>query len=160
MAGYNGLSMSNNAVAAYDSGLLPASKIKGIPAALIERFCRYEEWHHSSKAFNRVKFYNAEYVRAVFGLIEHEEHEANPDAVRALEEAKATRGDAQTVHTGCIVEWIEWSGSLKRPKAEECRAEGCTVSVKGQTATITLANGNSFVKRLTTRGFTFSSATA
>ena len=34
MAGYAGFSMSNNAVAAYDSGLVPASKIPGVPAAL------------------------------------------------------------------------------------------------------------------------------
>ena len=156
MAGYNYQSgMSNNAVAAYDNGLLPASKIKGIPAALIEQFCRFEEWHHSSKNYNCVKFYDSAYVRALFGLAASEDHEPNPHAIAALEAWKEQKKGAPTIHTNCTVEWIEWSGSLKRPKAEECSACGCTVSVKGQTATITLANGNSFVKRLSTRGFKF-----
>lgn len=156
MAGYNHhAGMSNNAVSAYDSGLQPASKIKDIPAKLIDQFCRYEEWHHSSKNYNKVKFYDPAYVLAVFGLETSEDHEANPHAIAALDAHKESKKTAPTIHTNCVVEWIEWGGSLKRPKAEECRAEGCTVSVKGQTATITLENGNSFVKRLSTNGFKF-----
>lgn len=156
MAGYQqDFSMSNNAVAAYNYGLLPASKIKGIPAALIDKHCRYEEWHHSSKAFNRVKFYDEAYVRATFGLIAHEDHDPDADAIAALAAHKEARKDAPTVWTNCTAEWIEWSGSLRRPKATEMKATGCTVSVKGQTATITLANGNSFIKRLSTNGFKF-----
>jgi hypothetical protein len=161
MAGYNyQVGMSNNAVSAYDNGLLPASKIKGIPATLIDKHCRYEEWHHSSKAFNKVKFYDEQYVRSTFGLAAHEYHEPDADAIAALAAHEEARKGSPTVHTNCTVEWIEWSGSLKRPKAEECRAEGCAVSVKGQTATITLANGTSFVKRLSTRGFKFSEVAA
>ena len=157
MAGYNyAAGMSNNAVAAYDDGLLPASKIKGIPAALIEAHCRYAEWHHSSKAYNRTKFYDPAYVRARFGLEASEEHQADADAVAALSAAKtAKKADSSQVLTGCSVEWLEWSGSLSRPRCEEMKAEGCTVVVKGQTATITLADGSSFIKRLSTRGFRF-----
>ena len=156
MAGYQqDFSMSNNAIAAYNNGLLPASKIKGIPAALINQYCRYEEWHHSSKAFNKVKFYDEALVRATFGLAEYEDHEPDADAIAALAAHKACKKDAPAVWINCTVEWIEWSGSLRRPKATEMKAEGCTVSVKSQTATITLANGNSFIKRLSTNGFKF-----
>jgi|GEM_PF-2558915 len=157
MAGYNwNAGMSNNAVDAYDNGLLPASKIKGIPAALIEAHCRYAEWHHASKAFNKVKFYDEAYVLATFGLIEHEEYKTDQQAIEALAKAKAEKKAAKVeTFTNCIVEWIEWVGSLKRPKAYPQREEGCTVSVKGQTCTITLTNGTAFTKRITTKGFSF-----
>ena len=155
MAGYNGFSMSNNAVAAYDDGLVPASKIKGVPAALVEAYCRYEEWHHSSKAFNKVKFYNPQKVRAEFGIEVDADYEINPLAVEALAAHKAAKVEAPIVHSNCKVKWIEWSGSLKRPKATEMEALNCTVSVKGQTATITFIGGGVFTKRLTTNGFSF-----
>lgn len=155
MAGYNGFSMSNNAVAAYNNGLVPASKIPGVPAALVKEHCRPTEWHHSSKNYNRVDFYDPAEVRAIFGLEVHEDHEADPRAVAALAAHKTGVKKAPDVLTNCRVEWIEWTGSLKRPTATEMVAEGCKVSVKGQTATITLPTGETLTKRLTTNGFSF-----
>jgi hypothetical protein len=155
MAGYNGFSMSNNAVAAYNDGLVPASKVSGVPAALVKAHCRPTEWHHSSKNFNRVNFYDPTEVRAIFGLEAHEDYEADPRAVAALAEHKAGAKKSTEVLTNCRVEWIEWSGSLKRPTATEMVVEGCTVSVKGQTSTITLPGGKTLTKRLTTNGFLF-----
>ena len=69
MAGYNGYSMSNNAVAAYDDGLAPASKwveflknfspvFKGIVARDIIAGADADEWHHTSKQYNRTNFYS------------------------------------------------------------------------------------------------------
>jgi hypothetical protein len=144
MAGYSGYSMSNNAVAAYNDGLLPASKIGKYPTHLIERFCQAAEWHHSSKNYNRVNFYSPEAVAEVFAT--------NPAAQAALEEAKTA---SATLHLNCTVEWLEWTGSMKRPKCAERRETGCTVTVKGRTATITLNNKATFIKRLDTRGFSF-----
>lgn len=160
MAGYNGYSMSNNAVAAYEAGLLPASKIKQVPANLIEQFVRYEEWHHSSKAYNRVKFYNRATVLAVFGLQEAVDGDgdpihANPAAVAALAAWKASRKSGSVTHENCTVEWIEWTGSLKRPTATERKETGCTVTVKGQTAKVVLPNGKVITKQLSTRGFSW-----
>ena len=155
MSGYNGFSMSNNAVAAYDDGLLPASKIKAVTPILIERFCRYAEWHHSSKAFNRVKFYDPDYVLATFGLIPSDDHDANDAAVTALAAHKAEKKSGPEILDNCTVEWIEWTGSLRRPKATERKEEGCMVAIKGQTATITTRSGEVFVKRLSTRGFSY-----
>jgi hypothetical protein len=62
MAGYNGFSMSNNAVEAYDRGLLPASKAArefGFKNAAALRACvQSSEWHHTSKEFNTTDFFN------------------------------------------------------------------------------------------------------
>lgn len=169
MTGYSpDFSMSNNAIAAYAEGLVPASKIRGVPAALVERHCRAAEWHHSSKAYNRVNFYDPDLVRAAFGL-DHDhvcdaecEHgcsyRADPAAIAALAAHKNDRKAAAAVHENCTVEWIDWIGSLRRPKAIERREAGCTVTVKGQTATITLPNGSTLTKRLSTRGFSFTKA--
>jgi len=161
MAGYaDDFSMSNNALHAYDRGLLPASKIKGVPAALIDAHCRYEEWHHSSKHFNRVKFYDPGRVRATFGLEPSEEWPADPLAVAALAAHKAASKSVGEVYHNCRVEWIEWGGTLRQPKAYPQVAEGCTVAVKGQTASITLPDGGNLTKRLTTNGFSFRPAPA
>ncbi len=155
MAGYNGFSMSNNAVAAYRNGLMPASKIRGIPAALIEAYCLPSEWHHSSKNYNKVKFYDPKEVLAIFGLETHEDYAANPRAVAALEAHKKIKKSDPEIRETCIVKWIEWAGSLKRPKAIGRSAEVCRVAIKGQTAYVTLPNGKNLTKRLTTKGFSF-----
>lgn len=156
MSGYSSYSMSNNAVLAYERGLCPASKIKGVPTALISEWCRYEEWHHSSSRYNKVEFFQPEKVRAIFGLELHEDYPANPDAVAALAAYKLSRKAAETtVHTGCVVEWIEWTGSIKRPKPNDLQAAGCVVAVKADTATVTFADGSKMTKRLSTNGFKF-----
>jgi hypothetical protein len=159
MTGYQSdFSMSNNARAAYGAGLVPASKVPGVPAALVREFCRPREWHHSSKAYNKVEFFDPAEVRAIFGIETCEDTEADPRAVAALAARKGAK-PGETVHANCIVEWIEWSGSLKRPVATERKAAGCTVVVKGQTATVTHPDwARLLVKRLTTNGFSFKPA--
>lgn len=153
MAGYCGYSMSNNAVAAYDNGLRPASKIPGVPAALVREFCGSDEWHHSSKAYNKVFFYDPTYVRAKFGLEVNEEYESNPEAVAALANHKSARKTGGTIYKNCSVEWLEWTGSMKHPTCTKRSADGCAITIKGQTATITLPGGEKLTKRLSTRGF-------
>ena len=68
MAGYDGHSKSNNAVDAEGRGLMVASKL----SAIVKRHRRYrgatasdiaavlpiDEWHHTSKKFNRVNYYD------------------------------------------------------------------------------------------------------
>jgi len=63
MAGYDGYSKSNNAVAAEEEGLLPLSRINGAPRWAIRmagKLIGSEEWHHTSKSYNRTEFYNAD----------------------------------------------------------------------------------------------------
>jgi hypothetical protein len=145
--------MSNRATLAYEAGLVPASKVRGVPAHLVEQFCRYEEWHHSSKFANQTNFYDPHRVRATFGLVPNEE--ADPAAVAALAAWKAERKAPPQVIEAATVRWLEWAGSIKHPTATERVAYTCRVELKGQTATVTLVTGRSFKKRLTTRGFSF-----
>lgn len=86
MSGYSWIhGMSNNAVMAYEDGLLPASKIKEVPTNLIRIFVDSEEWHHTSKFFNRTEFYNSETVLKTFGLLDDTEDEFKNDyAIEAL----------------------------------------------------------------------------
>lgn len=149
MSGYHNFSMSNNAVEAYNRGLKPASKIKGIPSALVKHYCTPQEWHHSSLNYNRTDFYDPIMVRAVFGLEVSEEYNVNPLAVAAL----AKYGVKAEVHENCNVRWLEWEGSLKNAKCTKRAATGCRVEVKGVTAYVTLPQGEIFTKRLSTRGF-------
>ena len=61
MAGYYNYSMSNNAVNAYNNGLLPASKVAklfGCKTEIIVKHCPYAEWHHTSCKYNITKFYD------------------------------------------------------------------------------------------------------
>jgi len=79
MSGYCEYSMSNNAVKAYDMGLLPLSKIS---ASLLKKggwlyskgFAMFlaktgewlpEEWHHTSKEYNETNFYS------IYSLIQY-----------------------------------------------------------------------------------------
>ena len=73
MAGYSGISMSNNAVKAYAEGKKPYSRITkedilkyGINESItffkwyVKECCSPCEWHHSSPKFNQISFYDIE----------------------------------------------------------------------------------------------------
>ena len=147
--------MSERAAQAYEGGLVPASKT-GVPAKLVEEYCRYAEWHHTSGRYNKTKFYDRHYVRVIFGLDEpteddeEEEILPNPEAIKAL----ADYNDAsERVIENATVNWLEWGGTRTHPRATEYTAEGCTVLIKGNTAKVTFADGGTMTKRLTTTGF-------
>ena len=156
MTGYSDFSKSNNAIAAERDGRHPltrAAKLARVPKELIKKFVGTREWHHTSGWYNRVDYYSVEDIRETFGLYGNLDG-SEPDAVAALVAWKRIKFEV-IVHAGQTVEWIEWSGSRNYPKATERRAEGCTVAVKGQTATIKLPSGEMVTKRLSTRGFSF-----
>lgn len=165
MSGYDGYSMSNNAVAAYIEGAVPLSGITAawvreneIPCSaavlktlIAEGAVWTNEYHHTSKHFNSTDFYRPDSVKKQVEVL-------GADRIAEIvAAAKARRKAASrvTVHEDCRVEWLEWMGTRKRPYPEERSVDGCTVSVKGNTATITLPNGAVFTKRLTTTGFSF-----
>lgn len=156
MAGYDGYSMSNNARMAYYNGLKPASKISGIPSALIAQFCTADEWHHTSSKYNRTNFYDVAKVRVVFGIDpESEDIEASfsQAAADALAASKAPK--TAEVLTGRTVHWIEWVGGFKHAKAVKHIAENCIVEIKGAFATITTPTGEVFRKKVGANWFTF-----
>ena len=87
MAGYNGFSMSNNAVAAYEDGEKPLSKwtktdifdaineqevelkcsiekLKKLPVKVLKEVClTYSSWHHTSNHYNKTDFYSLDVDR-------------------------------------------------------------------------------------------------
>lgn len=60
MAGYNwSRGMSNNAVWAYEEGLLPYSKLSAWQKRAVDAGAvRAREWHHTSAKFNRTNFFD------------------------------------------------------------------------------------------------------
>ena len=60
MSGYNRQKcMSNNAVAAYEDGLLPKSKLKAWQKRAVEAGAVMKaEWHHTGKFYGETNFYN------------------------------------------------------------------------------------------------------
>jgi hypothetical protein len=170
--GYSGTRMSNRAVAAYDRGRLPLSKItagalrdNGIPLKLGEfkaLVADYEiigdEWHHTGSYFAETEFFDLAAIAESYEespelLVRH-----RAEAARLVAEAKAKK-NAATAHEDCTVEWLEWYGTRKHPWCEEHSASGCRVEVKGQTAQVYNAEGRHFLtKRTYTNGFHFESA--
>ena len=158
MAGYDGFSMSNNALSAYADGLVPASKT-GVPAHLVEIYVRPVEWHHTSAKFNATNFYDRAEVRAVFGLEPSEDYEADPAAVAALAKAKAAPKSRTVVARK--IEWLEWPGNVgrygrKAPPIEH-RAENVEVKLHGQIAEF-IADGQTWRKKIGANGFSMTEA--
>lgn len=153
MAGYDGFSMSNNAVQAYADGLVPASKT-GVPAHLVEIYVQPVEWHHTSAKYNATNFYNRTEVRAVFGIEPSEDYDADPQAVAALAEAKAAPKSRMVMARK--IEWLEWPGNVgrygrKAPPIEHA-AENIEVTLRGQMVEFT-ADGQTWRKKIGANGF-------
>lgn len=176
MAGYDDYSMSNNAREAYRSGEMPLSKwtktailedvrekygdkhkfsmdvLQRLPLVVLRKMVlAHSSWHHTSKMYNRTDFWCVD-DDALEELTDDILNQA-AEKYRSAPNNKAT--PAIDIYRNCVVEWTEWSGTRNHPKATHMEASGCTVSVKGKTATVTLPDGKEFVKRLGTNGFAF-----
>lgn len=171
MAGYNGFSMSNNAVAAYEDGERPLSKwtkadifeiiededreiklkcsidkLRKLPVKILKDVClTYSSWHHTSSHYNKTDFYSLD-VKAIENLTDERIDEL-------IVECKA---DKKTESKPLEEKWecafLEWSGSRKHPVATEVIEEGV---VKGDwfyrkdgSKKKTTANGFRFIKRI------------
>lgn len=152
MAGYDYTrGMSNNAVTAYRSGLVPASKIDGVPAKLVREHCDAAEWHHSSKMYNCVNFYDRDEVRELFGLIEG--REGDPVCVAALA-AYRRKQVTEEYFGGCHVEWVTFSKRRRRGwDAHEHEVRGVNVRIRGQMVDVMLPSGELMTKKLTGNHF-------
>ena len=124
MAGYDNYSMSNNAVAAYQTGEKPKSKwtktdiiaelksqaeeltvslteIEKLPIAHLREIALVKtSWHHTSSRYNRTDFY-------MF------------DASRITEEDLVVPEKEKIEDRRVKARYLEWSGTRKHPKAEE-----------------------------------------
>lgn len=75
----------------------------------------------------------------------------------AFTDCSSRASDTPQTYENCDVVWLEWpmrgSGQIA---PTQCLDGGCTVTVKGKTATVVKSTGEIMRKRLTTRGFSFS----
>lgn len=125
MAGYNGYSMSNNAVHAYNNGEKPLSKwtkpeilselsamdyrsdlVKSLTAAELKAlFLRRSSWHHTSSHYNRTDFYS----------VTTEVDEDDIQRMIASRTPKEPKKVAPLIKAK--VHYLEWTGTRKHPKA-------------------------------------------
>lgn len=169
MAGYNGFSMSNNAVAAYEDGEKPLSKwtkadifdaineqevelkcsiekLKKLPAKVLKGICLiYSSWHHTSNHYNKTDFYSLD--------IDRIENLTDDKIEELLSDYKA---DKKVENKPSEEKWecafLEWSGSRKHPKATEVIEEGTVKGIwfyrKDGSKKKTTANGFRFIKQI------------
>lgn len=148
--------MSEYAIRAYTSGLVPASKIKGVPAALVKKFCIPKESHITSRNFNKTNFYSPYEVRAIFGLEKRSKIPVDSRAVEALTKwTEETKNPKHEVFYNCIVQWVEHLGRVHSPQAITRKERASTVEVIGRMATITFEDGRIMRKRIMSKGFRF-----
>ena len=173
MAGYNGYSMSNNAVEAYENGEKPLSrwtkaeileaiedaisegeltlnctmdKLKKTPLKVLKKLCLcYSSWHHTSNHYNITDFYSLNIDR-IEELIDEELEEAIADS-KAEKEVKQEPAEERWM---CA--FLEWSGTRKHPKAKEIIEEGTVrgdwfIRSNGRKKK-TSANGFRYIKRI------------
>lgn len=169
MAGYNGFSMSNNAVAAYEDGEKPLSKwtktdifdaineqevelkcsiekLKKLPVKVLKEVClTYSSWHHTSNHYNKTDFYSLDVDR-----IENLTDDKIEELLLDYKTGKKVESKPSEEKWECA--FLEWSGSRKHPVATEVIEEGI---IKGNwfyrkdgSKKKTTANGFRFIKQI------------
>ena len=113
MSGYNwNAGMSNCAVAAYEDGLLPASKLAAalkergykVSTAFIRENFTANEWHHTSAKFNATDFYD---LREVIEEIEEDPDLQAKIAEEAAKLAAARKSRETFVADVTVTDWVE-----------------------------------------------------
>lgn len=169
MAGYNGWSMSNNAVAAYEDGEKPLSKwtkanifdtikdteielkcsiekLRRLPIKVLKEVClRYSLWHHTSNHYNKTEFYSLD-INRIENLTDDKIEEL------LLDYKKEKRMESKPSEERWECAFLEWSGTRKHPVVTEVIEEGI---IKGNwfyrkdgSKKKTTANGFRFIKNL------------
>lgn len=167
MSGYNGYSMSINAVSAYNDGEMPLSKwtkseiistiedavvvgsvrlkcsidkLKSVPVKLLKDICLYNSsWHHTSKHYNVTDFYAIDFFK-----IEELTDEEIDRIVSDYKKDQLVKEVEKEEKWLC--EYLEWGGTRKHPKATVHQSEGV---IKGNW--FILPNGSK--KKTTANGF-------
>lgn len=149
MAGYDGYSMSNNAVQAYKDGEMPKSKwtkdiiiesieekvedgelvlkcsfskLKKLPAKVLQVICLcYASWHHTSQCYNHTDFY----LLDIDWIGKLTDDDLEQLALDYKEEQKAIKKKKEEeVPETWECRYYEWSGSRRHPKKEEFEKVG------------------------------------
>ena len=133
MAGYNHRrGMSNNALKAYRRNLKPISRFtaQDLRHANIEislAFARWlakeklwspSDWHHSSKYYNKVNFYNLKNLRR---LVRHLNNEGRLEEMRQryLDDLRARRDGARGRRIAVRGKYARWEGTGKHRRIAE-----------------------------------------
>lgn len=144
MAGYHNFSMSNNAVDAYENGEMPLSKwskkailaavaaaapdalplLSNCPLAVLRaHVLERSSWHHTSSHYNKTDF---------FALDEFALEDLTPETVAEwIREHKTAAPAAAPSRRPGSIAYIEWSGSLRRPRAIHRRLDNVFIEQKG-----------------------------
>jgi len=137
MAGYaDDFSKSNSAIAAENAGLMTASAVArlighGATAAGVKAVLEPGEWHHTSKMYNCTDYFD----------LDTAQEESAEEGRDLIAEITAASKPAPAVRYRADVEWLEWSGSRKHPRAMECSAENIEVEEKGDWYIFHFADG-------------------
>jgi len=169
MTGYSGFSKSNNAVSAESYGRFPATetaRIVRLPAGFVRdcsQFASGGEWHHSSKFFNRVAYFDTEMIAAwqagEADVVEERGQTLDAALAAWRETQKAAAEKPVKEITGCSVKWLEWGGSRSHPRATERVATNCTVrDAGGKFVTVIFPDGHGMKKGRDTNGFKITDA--
>lgn len=145
MAGYHNFSMSNNAVAAYENGEMPLSKwskkailaavrdaapdalplLSRCPLAVLRAHClRRSSWHHTSSRYNKTDFFSLDDM-----ILDDLSAETVESWIREHKDEPAAAA-APSRRPGSI-SYIEWAGSLRRPRAIHRFLDGVFIEQKG-----------------------------
>lgn len=174
MAGYNGYSMSNNAVSAYGDGEMPKSKwnkkniletieqmiddglntqiniseFNKLPSNILKTFLKRSSWHHTSSKFNITDFYKID-EEAVVNLSK-EQIEILKKIYK--EEKKENKRLVSKVEQWEVV-YLIWGGTRKHPKATEYKeiveydkSKNYVITSNGKK--MTNSNGFNFIKKV------------
>ncbi len=156
--GYNGYSMSNNAVYAYENGEKPISKwtksdilseianideekaalVKDVPLSTLKQNLLYNSsYHHTSSHYNKTQFYavDADVVDSL-----------TPETVAEWKNQKLQAKASENTYRGDI-DYVEWSGSRKHPKAENKTLTDVNITEKGSFYIVTDDNGNVLLRK-------------
>jgi len=127
MAGYFEYSKSNNAIDAENNGCFPASilaKKLGVSSKAIKELMTPCEYHHTSCWYNKTDYYDMEY------------------ALEILDQLKAYKPKLESESYIADVNWIEWEGTRKYPKAVKHHAENIEVIETGSFYIFKTNDGN------------------
>ena len=144
-SGYNGFSMSNRAVEAYEDGEKPLSKwrkkdiIEGIQDLSIDfniellkkvkvkmlkdKMLYRSSWHHTSSYCNETNFYSLD--------IRYIENLTNEDIEKMILEDVKEDKQEETKRRLANFEYLEWGGSRRHPRATEHILKNVYVEEKG-----------------------------
>jgi len=133
IAGYDNFSKSNNALEAEENGLYPLTKAVKVVArkagctqkearkVLVELGPR--EWHHTSKFYNPVDYYDA---NIAINLIKYGTEES-PEEIEEQEAWEREYAEILKKQASCK---HKWTGEAYRWYCPLCKAEACVYSIE------------------------------